>query len=101
MKRSIQVRMGNDARPLGMLHYEQRGARERAAFEYDADWLGVRDRFTIDPTLQLVTGPQFHGKGAHGSVFHGAIADTEPRHDCGYLYPLPVPPDDLEQRPRE
>jgi serine/threonine-protein kinase HipA len=32
----------------------------------------------IEPGLPLVTGPQFHRKAGQGSVFHAAIADTEP-----------------------
>lgn len=78
MKRSIQIFLGNGAQPIGLLHFEQRGARERTAFEYTTEWLGAVERFAIDPTLQLVPGPQFHGKQSNGSVFHAAIADTEP-----------------------
>lgn len=78
MKRLVQVSLGREARPLAMLHYEQRGSRERAAFEYRADWIHAEDAFTIDPTLQLVAGPQFQRRVPQGSVFHGAIADTEP-----------------------
>ena len=36
------------------------------------------DGFAIDPTLPLVTGPQFHRRQGEGSLFPGAIADTEP-----------------------
>jgi hypothetical protein len=54
-----------------------RKACERArAFEYHATWLAAPKRFSIDPALRLVTGPQFHRKAPGGSVFHAAIADT-------------------------
>jgi len=36
------------------------------------------DRFALEPNLPLVTGTQFHRKAPEGSVFHAAIADTEP-----------------------
>lgn len=70
--------MGDDARLVGRLRYDQQGARERAGFEYDATWLAADDAFAIEPGLPLVTGPQFHRKTRDGSVFHPAIADTEP-----------------------
>ncbi|WP_237355848.1 type II toxin-antitoxin system HipA family toxin [Xanthobacter sp. YC-JY1] len=60
------------------MRYDQQGARESATFEYDAAWLPAADRFAIEPGLPLVAGPQFHRKTRDGSVFHAAIADTEP-----------------------
>lgn len=54
------------------------GAREHAAFVYDATWLAAADRFALEPNLPLFTGSQFHRKTVEGSVFHAAIADTEP-----------------------
>jgi serine/threonine-protein kinase HipA len=79
MKRTIAVALGDNGRGLGTLRYDAQGARENAALEYDAaEWLAAADRFAIEPGLPLVAGPQFHRKGRHGSVFHGAIADTEP-----------------------
>ncbi len=35
-------------------------------------------RFAIDPALPLVSGFQFHARRGQGSLFHGAISDTEP-----------------------
>lgn len=49
-----------------------------SAFTYDETWLAAPDRFAIEPNLPLVTGAQFHRKTPEGSVFHAAIADTEP-----------------------
>ena len=70
--------VGGSALPLGTLHYNQQGRRENAAFEYGAGWLAAPDRFSIDPNLPLLAGPQFRGKVGDGSIFHSAIADTEP-----------------------
>ncbi len=78
MRRSISIHLGAEATPLGELRYDQQGARESAAFEYGAGWLSNADRFSIEPGLPLVRGPQFHRKTRDGSVFHNAIADTEP-----------------------
>ncbi len=78
MKRTLQVFIGNEARLVGTVHYDQNGAREHAAFSYDATWLDASDHFALEPYLPLVTGAQFHRKTPEGSVFHAAIADTEP-----------------------
>ena len=78
MKRTIQVFVGDVAGSAGTLHYEGVGSRERSAFAYQPSWLDARDRFALEPALPLVSGPQFHRQIQNGSVFHGAIADTEP-----------------------
>jgi serine/threonine-protein kinase HipA len=78
MKRQIQVMLGAEAFPLGELRYDRQGRRESAAFTYAADWLASEERFSIDPMLPLVSGFQFHARHGEGSLFHGAIADTEP-----------------------
>lgn len=78
MRRDITVHMGEGAAPLGVLRYDQQGAGESASFEYGTAWLRSEERFPIEPGLPLVAGPQFHRKSRDGSVFHAAIADTEP-----------------------
>lgn len=78
MTRSIGVLLGDNARAVGVLRHDQQGARESAAFEYVAEWLQAPDGFDLEPGLPRLTGPQFHRKTGDGSVFHGAIADTEP-----------------------
>jgi serine/threonine-protein kinase HipA len=78
MKRTIALKYGEEGRPLGVLRYDQQGNCESSAFEYAPDWLSAHDRYTIEPGLPLVTGPQFHRRSRQGSVFHAAIADTEP-----------------------
>lgn len=76
MNRSLQVYVGSDPRLVGVLRYEAQGNRERASFEYTPTWLA--DGFPLEPGLPLVRGPQFHRPIQGGSIFHGAIADTEP-----------------------
>ncbi len=78
MRRVIAVHLGEEAKPLGVLRYDQQGARESAAFEYGPAWLADGNRFAVNPGLPLVVGPQFHRRTRDGSVFHAAIADTEP-----------------------
>jgi serine/threonine-protein kinase HipA len=78
MKRTIKVFIGEEARPVGTLHYDGVGSREHSTFTYDEAWLGAESQFALEPGLPLVTGRQFHRKVPNGSVFHGAFADTEP-----------------------
>jgi serine/threonine-protein kinase HipA len=76
--RTIDVCLGDSGRLIGLLRYNQEGPRESASFEYHPEWLAAADRFSLEPGLRLVAGPQFHRKSKEGSVFHAAIADTEP-----------------------
>ncbi len=78
MKRHIRVFLGNDEEPIGELRYDRQGRRERAAVAYTPSWLADAKRFSIDPSLPLVSGFQFQAHSPQGSIFHGAIADTEP-----------------------
>ncbi|HUG10299.1 MAG TPA: type II toxin-antitoxin system HipA family toxin [Opitutaceae bacterium] len=78
MKRTLHVCLGDEGRMVGTLHHDQVGAREHAAFSYDESWLSASDRFALGSGLRLVAGAQFHRKTEPGSVFHAAIADTEP-----------------------
>lgn len=78
MKRTIKVFVGESARLVGLLRFDSQGARQSAGFEYHPTWLEAEDAFAIEPNLPLVAGMQFHKKVRDGSVFHGAIADTEP-----------------------
>jgi serine/threonine-protein kinase HipA len=78
MKRSIEVHIGETPLRIGTLHYNHEGARESASFAYDTGWLAREDRFAIDPALPLQAGPQFRQKVENDSVFHAALADTEP-----------------------
>jgi serine/threonine-protein kinase HipA len=78
MRRTIGVALGDNARGLGTLRFDAQGARESAAFTYDTAWLTAPDGFALEPGLPRLAGPQFHRRGRDGSVFHGAIADTQP-----------------------
>ncbi|MGQ0836428.1 MAG: type II toxin-antitoxin system HipA family toxin [Gammaproteobacteria bacterium] len=78
MKRTIAVFLGDTARQVGTLRFDVQGARQSAGFEYHPSWLASEHAFAIEPNLPLVAGMQFHKQGHDGSIFHGAIADTEP-----------------------
>ncbi|MGH8062563.1 MAG: type II toxin-antitoxin system HipA family toxin [Pseudoxanthomonas sp.] len=78
MRRVLDVFLGETARQVGTLRFETQGARQSAGFEYHPDWLAAEDRFALEPGLPLVSGMQFHQQARDSSLFHGAIADTEP-----------------------
>jgi serine/threonine-protein kinase HipA len=79
MKRTIGVYFGAAGRRVGTLRFDGKGARQSAAFEYDRKWLTASDRFALEPNLPSVAGPQFHKPSSReASIFHGAIADTQP-----------------------
>jgi len=77
MRRTIGVFLG-DGPQVGTLHYDLQRRRESAAFEYTTKWLGDPDRYPFGVSLPLLAGPQFHKRADGGSIFHDAIADTEP-----------------------
>ena len=60
---------------VGRLWARVRKDRESATFEYDRDWLGHPERFSLEPALQLVPGP-YHTT-ADRPMF-GAIGDSAP-----------------------
>lgn len=78
MRRVLDVFLGETARQVGTLRFEAQGARQSAGFEYHPDWLVAEDRFALEPGLPLVSGMQYHQQARDSSLFHGAIADTEP-----------------------
>ncbi len=45
--------------------------------EYSAEWIDAPEGFAIDPGLPLRHGRFFHAHKQGGSVFFGAMADTE------------------------
>lgn len=57
--RHLDVRIGEVARPVGRLVYENEGRREHSVFTYDGDWLRSRDAFALSPALPL-GGLTFH-----------------------------------------
>lgn len=78
MKRTLGVFIGDAAQEVGTLRVDIQGNRQSAGFEYHSSWLSSANSFAIEPGLPLVPGMQFHKQTRDGSLFHGAIADTEP-----------------------
>jgi len=73
------VCLGEVGTVLGQLTYTQSGSRQSTSFAYDQQWLQSADRFSVSPDLSLISGSQYHKAATKDeSVFHLAIADTEP-----------------------
>ena len=61
MEQGILVYVDFEGVPIkvGKLWGRYRNGRESMSFEYDRDWLDHPKRFSLDPSLQLVSG-SFH-----------------------------------------
>ena len=60
---------------VGRLWARTRKNKEGATFEYDAQWLEHRERFSLEPALRLGPGP-FHTPA--DTPMFGAIGDSAP-----------------------
>ncbi|MBS0634950.1 MAG: type II toxin-antitoxin system HipA family toxin [Verrucomicrobia bacterium] len=78
MNRKIAIHIGDAAKKVGALFFNASGSRESSGIEYASEWLDGAESFSIDPNLPLNHGRFFHTKRDGGSVFFGAIADSEP-----------------------
>jgi serine/threonine-protein kinase HipA len=78
MNRQIKVYLGSSERFVGTLFFNAEGNRESSGIEYSSEWIEHPKNFAIDPTLPIKHGRVFRSKKANTSVFHGAIADSEP-----------------------
>ena len=78
MNKQIKVYIGDAKRFVGTLFFNSAGNRESSCLEYSSEWIESNKSFEIDPTLPLRHGRLFRSKNEGESVFHGAIADSEP-----------------------
>lgn len=78
MNRQIKVYIGDVKRLVGTLFFNASGNRESSGLEYSPEWIESSKSFEIDPALPLRHGRVFRSKKEGLSVFHGAIADSEP-----------------------
>lgn len=78
MNRQIKVYIHDAKRLVGTLFFNASGNRQSSGLEYSPDWIESSESFEIDPALPLGHGRFFHSNKEGSSVFHGAIADSEP-----------------------
>lgn len=78
MNRQIKIYLGEIKQQVGTLFFNAAGNRESSGIEYDSEWIESTESFAIDPELPLRHGRVFRSKKESHSVFHGAIADSEP-----------------------
>ena len=78
MNRQVKVYIGDVKRFVGTLFFNSSGNRESSGLEYSPEWIESNKSFEIDPALPLEPGRVFRSKKEGSSVFHGAIADSEP-----------------------
>lgn len=78
MNRQIKIYIGDAKKLVGTLFFNASGNRENSGFEYSPNWIESPNSFEIDPALPLRFGRTFKSKNGNTSIFHGAIADSEP-----------------------
>ncbi|MEI6757376.1 MAG: HipA domain-containing protein [Chlorobium sp.] len=79
VQRGATVCLGEGGTVVGHLAYSRSGVRENSSFVYSQHWLQSKERFAVSPDLELIEARQYHkAASANESVFHLAIADTEP-----------------------
>lgn len=71
----VHVDLGGMTHFVGVLWAHQTKARERATFEYDADWVANANSFALEPALRLATDA-YHT--AVGQSLFGAMGDSAP-----------------------
>jgi len=71
----VSIMLGNENIRVGRLWFHVKGNKESASFEYEKSWLGHKERFALEPALNLTEG-SFH-TGQETSLF-GAIGDSAP-----------------------
>jgi serine/threonine-protein kinase HipA len=71
----VSIQLGDECHLVGKLWCHQRGSRQSASFEYDANWLKHPEKFSLEPALQLTEGT-FHTLA--NQVIFGAIGDSAP-----------------------
>lgn len=69
------VEVDGETHQAGRLWIRNRNGRENASFEYDPTWLSRKDRFALEPSLELGEG-QMQTK--NGQALFGAIGDSAP-----------------------
>jgi serine/threonine-protein kinase HipA len=78
-RQQVDVCIGKIGTLVGRLIYVKQGPRQNATFAYDESWLTNPERIQVSPDLPLVSGYQPRkAPTREDSVFHFAIADTEP-----------------------
>jgi len=82
MSQTVEIWIGENAQPVGMLSFNEQGNRRAwSTFSYADAWLERTDRFAISPDLPLLR-THFNKKAEstndRDSPFHYALQDTEP-----------------------
>lgn len=71
----VHVELDGETHLAGRLWARNKNGRENASFEYDAAWLARKDKFALEPSLELGQG-QLQTKD--GQPLFGAIGDSAP-----------------------
>lgn len=71
----VSISLQEETLPVGKLWYHNKHNKISTSFEYDQTWLNHREKFALEPALQLTTG-SFHTQA--GMHLFGSIGDSAP-----------------------
>ena len=71
----VYVDLGGVSRLTGHLFVSSSRGRETATFVYAPEWIAARDRFALQPALEISPGPYYT---APGRTIFGALGDSAP-----------------------
>ena len=65
-----------DPKIIGILSAQQAKGKKAFSFEYDNDWLKSKQKFMLDPDIQLYGGPQYPNQKENFGIFLDSMPDT-------------------------
>ena len=65
-----------EAKIIGILSAQQAKGKKAFCFEYDKDWLKSKQKFILDPDIQLYGGPQYPNQKENFGIFLDSMPDT-------------------------
>ena len=71
----VHVDLKGQVHLVGRLWVHAQGSAQRASFEYDEEWIGSKERFALEPALQVGPGA-FHTPTGH--ALFSALGDSAP-----------------------
>lgn len=61
---------------IGILSAQQAKGKKAFSFEYDIEWLKSKQKFLLDPDIQLYGGPQYPNQKENFGIFLDSMPDT-------------------------
>lgn len=76
--KSVEIRMGSAAIPVGILRFDVSGARETSSFSYYDNWISGEKSFPLAPSMPFDEREFFNRSDGNASSLPGPLADATP-----------------------